>query len=196
MATQINQALNPSQIKDRMQNETAKAFQAFCVFKDLGPDRTYAKVAERLQKSEPLIARWGKRFNWHHRALDFDEFNEGELQRRLLVRRARARERALAAAEMLDEKVSEAIKALKVTRVVKRAGEPDETELLVSVTDITRLFEVSQKIQTSILGDGKEDRVAAIYVNFGSANPKYDFEQPAAMQEARRKAREAQDQLM
>ena len=69
------------------------------------------------------------------------------------------------------------------------------TELQVTAADIARLFEVSQKIQTSILGDGKEDRVAAIYVNFGQRNPKYDFEQPEAMAEARRKAREAQNQL-
>jgi hypothetical protein len=177
-----------------MQNESAKAYAGFCVFKDLGPERTLQKVGEKLQKSYQLMQRWGKRFNWHNRAADFDEHSEGELQRRLLVRRARARERALAAAEMLDEKVSEAIKALEITEVIKVEGQPDKTRLLVSASEIARMFETSQKIQRDILGDGKEDRVAAIYVNFGSANPKYDSEQPWAMQEARRKAAQEQQQ--
>jgi hypothetical protein len=151
-----------------------------------------------VKKSLQLVARWGQRFNWHNRALDFDEYSEGELQRRLLARRVRARERALAAAEMLDEKVSEAIKLLQVGKVVKAAdGKPDQTTLLITPGDIARLFEVSQKIQTAILGDGKEDRVAAIYVNFGQPNPKYAYEQPEAMAEARRrKALEAQSQEM
>jgi hypothetical protein len=199
MATQSIAAVSPSYQASkaswsRLPNESAKAFAGYVAFAALGPDRTYAKVAAKLGKSEQLMARWGKRHNWHNRALDFDEHNEGELQRRLLLRRARARERALAAAEMLDEKVTEAIKALEVTRVVKTEGQPDKIELLVSVTEIANMLKTSRDIQDAILGDGKEDRVAAIYVNFGSANPKYAFEQPAAMQEARRKAAEEQRQ--
>jgi hypothetical protein len=94
---------------------------------------------------------------------------------------------------MLDEKVTAAIKALEITEVVKTEGQPDKIRLLVSVTEIARMFETSQKIQRDILGDGKEDRVAAIYVNFGQPNPKYEYEQPEAMAEARRKAQQERE---
>ena len=182
---------------ERLPNESSRAHAAFIQFKELGFDRTYKEVAQKLKKSVQLIGRWGKKNNWHHRAADFDEYNEGELQRRLLLRRARSRERALAAAEMLDEKVAAAIEAMEITETIKEEGKPDRIRLLVSATEIARMFETSQKIQRDILGDGKEDRVAAIYVNFGQPNPKYDFEQPEAMAEARRrKALEAQNEEM
>ena len=118
MTTQSIAAVSPSYQTSkaswsRLPNESAKAYSAYLAFADLGPYRTYARVAATLGKSEQLMARWGKRFSWHHRALDFDQYSERELQPRFLMRRARARERALAAAEMLDEKVADAIRALQ-----------------------------------------------------------------------------------
>src|SRR3954471_17112963 len=85
----------------RMQNESAKAFQAFCVFRDLGYERTLQKVANELQKSYQLVQRWGKRFNWHHRTADWDQYQDEEMQRELFARRARARKRALDIADVL-----------------------------------------------------------------------------------------------
>jgi hypothetical protein len=180
---------------DRMEGETHRAYSAHIAYRDIGSDRTIQKAADLLQKSGSVLRRWSLRFDWKNRAADFDAYIEGELQRRLLARRAHARERALATAEMLDEKVCEAVRMLKVAKVVKVEGRPDEVTLLITPGELARLFEVSYRVQTAILGDGKEDRAAAIYVNIGTADPKYAFEQPAAMQEARRKARQA-NQLM
>jgi len=199
MATQSLSLVNPSKQNskaswERLPNESSRAYAAFIEFKDLGADRTYKKVAEKLKKSVQLIGRWGQKFNWHHRSLDFDEFNEGQLQRRLLARRARARERALETAEILDEKLAHAVRTLKLVTVVKVEGKPDEEVVAVNVAEIARLWEVSRKIQDTILGDGKEDRVAAIHVHIGTRNPKYAHEQPEAMAEARRKAAQERQQ--
>src|SRR5438552_14601145 len=98
------------------------------------------------------MQRWGKRFNWHNRALDFDQYQDQELRRELFSRRVRARKRALDIAESIDEKVAEAVEALKVTKVVKAEGQPDEVQLSLSPTELARLFEVSQNIQHRILG--------------------------------------------
>jgi hypothetical protein len=172
---------------ERMEGESAKAFAAFCRFRDLGPDRTLRKVAEKLRKSEQLMQRWGKKFNWHGRAVDFDEYSDSELQRKLLAHRIRVRQRALDIADKIDQKLVEAVDALKVTKLVKAEGKPDEMQLQVSPAEIARLFEVSQKVQSTILGDASEDRVAEIHVNFSAYLPEYDYEQPEQVQ-ARRKA--------
>lgn len=174
---------------ERMPNESAKDYAAFIEFENLGPDRTYAKVSERLQKSEPLMAKWGKRFNWHHRAADFDEFNDRKMQRQLFSRRARSRKRALDMAEMLATKIEEAIRELEVVKVIKgENGKPDEKELLVSATDVVQLFCASQDIQHRILGKDEDSEVYEFHVHFDGPDPKYDYEQPEAVLAARRKA--------
>jgi len=40
---------------DRQPGESSEAFAAWVVFRDMGPDRTQARVARELRKSEQLI---------------------------------------------------------------------------------------------------------------------------------------------
>lgn len=204
MATQSLSVVNPSKQGckapwERMPNESAKAYSAFREFKDLGPDRTYGKVAKRLQKSEPLMAKWGKRFNWHNRALDFDQYTDQEMQRQLFSRRARARKRALDIADILDEKIEEAIREMVVVKVIPgKKGEsgqpdtPDERKLMVSPTEVAQLFRVSQEIQHRILGKDEDSEVYEFHVHIAPEDPRYAHEQPEAVQAARKKAREEQ----
>jgi len=176
----------------RLQQESSKALAAFVVFRDLGPARTYEKVSRMLQKSEPLIARWGKRHNWHHRAADWDEFNDQEMQRELRSRRVRARKRALDIADELDQKLADAVHMLKVGKVVKVDGKPDESELTISPTELARLFEVSQNIQHRILGKDEDEEIYEFHLHFNAPDPDYEHEQPEAVLAARKKAREEQ----
>ncbi|MBD2169249.1 hypothetical protein H6G04_33335 [Calothrix membranacea FACHB-236] len=62
--------------------DTNKSYQAFCIYRDLGVDRSLGKTARTLSKSEGLINRWSTAGNWKQRAIDFDIFNE-EIQRDL-----------------------------------------------------------------------------------------------------------------
>ena len=140
------------------------------------------------------MQRWGKRFNWHNRALDFDQYQDQELRRELFSRRVRARKRALDIAESIDEKVAEAVEALKVTKVVKAEGQPDEVQLSLSPTELARLFEVSQNIQHRILGKDEDEEIYEFHLHFNAPDPAYDHEQPEAVLAARKKAREEQQQ--
>ena len=58
---------------DRQQGETAKAYEAFCVYRDLGIGRQYAKTARELGKNESLIRRWARAWNWKERAEVWDK---------------------------------------------------------------------------------------------------------------------------
>lgn len=171
---------------DRMLGETHKAYAAFVIYRDLGPERTYRKVAEALQKSEPLIARWAVRFNWKNRAAEYDDYNDQALQRERLKLRLRFQDKALKIANKLHEKVEHAVDVLELTKIVNVNGNEKE-EVIASPNELVRLLELSQEIQKDILGDASEDRVAAIHVNFNAYLPEFDYEQPENVQ-ARRKA--------
>lgn len=57
---------------DRQQGEGRRAYEAFCIFRDLGEERNKAQVAEKLQKSYTLVHRWARQFDWQRRADAWD----------------------------------------------------------------------------------------------------------------------------
>jgi len=52
---------------EQQPKESAKAFAAFSVYLNLGPERSLAAVAHKLSKSEQLLKRWSRRFDWQGR---------------------------------------------------------------------------------------------------------------------------------
>jgi hypothetical protein len=67
---------------DRQPNETAKAFAAFCIYRDMGVDRSLARTAkdfypalDSTQKRPRNIAQievWSRSWNWVNRCRDYD----------------------------------------------------------------------------------------------------------------------------
>lgn len=49
---------------ERQENESPQAFEAFAEYRNMGNDRSLAKVAERLGKSTPLMERWSRTHRW------------------------------------------------------------------------------------------------------------------------------------
>jgi len=56
----------------RLPHETSKAFQAYTDWINQGYSRTIAQTSRNLKKSYELISRWYKKYNWHERALAYD----------------------------------------------------------------------------------------------------------------------------
>jgi len=52
---------------EQQPRESAKAFAAFSLYLNLGPQRSTAAVAKKLAKSEQLIRRWSAKFAWTDR---------------------------------------------------------------------------------------------------------------------------------
>ncbi len=62
---------------DQLPQETAKAYAAFRVYLELGPERTIAAVSKKCGKSEGFLQRWGRKYDWLGRSKAFDQhFNE------------------------------------------------------------------------------------------------------------------------
>jgi len=76
----------------RVKGESAKAYQAFCVYRDLGPTRSLSKVAHSLTKSRTLLADWSVKWGWVERAAAYD----AEQERLAAAEEARVREAEIA----------------------------------------------------------------------------------------------------
>ena len=61
---------------ERQKFETRKAFDAFCIYRDLGGTRTLAVTAKTLGKSETWIEGWSARWGWVERSHAYDDHQE------------------------------------------------------------------------------------------------------------------------
>jgi len=57
---------------EKRESESAEAFQAFAAYRDMGADRSHAKVAAQLGKAIQLMARWGTAHQWRKRCHAYD----------------------------------------------------------------------------------------------------------------------------
>ena len=70
---------------ERLPGETAKAFQAFTVYRDLGIQRSFESVANQLSKSATLIRRWAAKYNWGERIECWDIDQDYERQKEAIA---------------------------------------------------------------------------------------------------------------
>lgn len=81
------------EVWDRLSGETARAYRAFAVYRDMGVSRSVARVGQELGKSKSLMDRWSGNWHWVHRANEWDAAqdeihrSEQEQERRDMLRR-------------------------------------------------------------------------------------------------------------
>lgn len=97
---------------ERQPGESAKAFEAFELYCQLGEERSVRKVAQRLDKSRTQIGEWSSKWNWVDRARDYDN----ELKRQKLRAEKEAyrkmKQRHIGMAIQLQQKAFDALKKL------------------------------------------------------------------------------------
>ena len=61
---------------DRLPTESPRAYAAYCDYRDMGPQRSLEKVAQKCTKSVSLLRRWSSQLNWVKRASAHDTEEE------------------------------------------------------------------------------------------------------------------------
>lgn len=128
---------------ERQPDETPKPFEAFCIYRDLGVNRSIAQVAAKLSKSEQLMKRWSSANNWVERAAAWDDEQEriervaAEKERIKAIKSMRKRHASIATAMLI--KASQALQELPA----------DE----VKASDISRMVDVASKLERISRGD-------------------------------------------
>ena len=127
---------------EQQPKESAKAFEAFALYRDLGPaERSVREVARRLGKSATLIAKWSSRDEWVERAQAWDAEQDRvrreamqEEAKRMGERHARLARRVLElAAQKIDQLDPSDLPVHQLARLMAEAaklerlalGEPD-----------------------------------------------------------------------
>src|SRR4051794_26353772 len=105
------------QVFEQQPKESAKAFAAFSVYLNMGPERSLAAVGKELGKSEGLIERWSAKFDWPARVQAQAAYLatvEREATEALATERAE--ERLKRQQEQLDEEWRNRNEALELAR--------------------------------------------------------------------------------
>lgn len=129
---------------EKQPNESAPAFEAFRTYRDLGPERSNAKVAQAVGKSKQLMDRWSRTHSWVIRAGAWDS-EQDRLYRLDLNRQRRDMAKRQA-------KIAQGVQGKIVARL--QTINPNE----LSPSDLIRWLEISAKVERTALGE--PDRVA------------------------------------
>jgi hypothetical protein len=59
-------------IWERLDTDTDKSFEAFCIYRDMGVKRSLDKVSRQLSKSLPVFKKWSLVHHWQERVSAYD----------------------------------------------------------------------------------------------------------------------------
>lgn len=128
-----------SELWERQPGETPKAYEAFCVYRDLGASRSMRETAEKLGKSQGLMEGWSVTHEWGKRALAWDSEQDRIARKAQLDEIVKMRKRHARIAEKALDKVSAALEKVQ--------------EENMSNSDIARLMDVASKLERISRGD-------------------------------------------
>ena len=124
---------------ERQDGETARAYEAFTEYRDMGASRSLAKVGQKLGKSKAQMEKWSKKYNWVVRAEEWDI--ESDRQTRLALTKdigaMRKRHTDLASAMLI-----------KAARALQKI--PDDE---IKASDISRMVDTATKLERISRGD-------------------------------------------
>ena len=124
---------------ERQEGETPKAWEAFCVYRDMGIDRSLRKVVQHLNKSLTVIGEWSSKYDWVERVAAWDAEQDRIARQEQLkeIKKMRNRHAGLAKAMIV-----------KAGRALNRI--PDEE---ITMNDVSRMVDVASKLERISRGD-------------------------------------------
>ena len=141
---------------EQQPKESAKAFAAFSLYLNLGPQRSTAEVAKKLAKSEQLVRRWSAKFGWtdrvaaHSAHLAVVEREAVEAVARGKAAEWEKRETQLRETEwtMHERAIAAAKRGLDAYM--------DKTTVYANLADIARMLEIASKLGRLATGLGTD----------------------------------------
>ena len=118
--------------------ESAKAYQAFELYRDAGPGRTVEAVAASCNKSASLLNRWSSVYDWQARVRAFDE-----------AAAAKASDRALEDAAAVRARQAQHARAIQL-RAMQKIASMDPGDM--SMSEATRAWQVGAEAERKALG--------------------------------------------
>lgn len=127
---------------ERLHGESAPAFEAFAKYRDMGADRSLAKVAQELGKSTTLVERWSARDSWVVRVEAWDVEQDRVWRATQIASRRETGRRQLRIANAIQGRLVDALARLDIDTLTAR--------------DIAHWLDVSVKVQRQALGQADQ----------------------------------------
>jgi len=131
---------------ERLVGEGAKRFAAFVRYRDMGPDRSLAKVAQALGKSTTLIERWSAQDSWVQRVGTWDEEQDRIWRAQQQGHRREVGRRQLRIANAMQGQLVNRLADLDVSQLTPR--------------DLGYWLEITTKVQRQALGQADRTEVS------------------------------------
>jgi hypothetical protein len=138
---------------DRLEKESAKAYEAFALYRDLPPsERSLVAVSERLGKQLSMFKRWSAQFQWVKRATAWDTHQDRIRRTRLAAEREKTRER-----QSNNNRIASQALMAPILALAKRAQAKPDTFANVPAAELTKLAALSAKALTAIHRDERSE---------------------------------------
>jgi len=134
-----------AEIWERQKDESSKAYAAFCVYRDLGPERSLDKALSEANKkptNRRHWSRWMEKYRWYERAQAYDDYIERKMRKENEKKILDMSDRHARLAVVLQQKIAQ------------RLQEIDPSEL--SPADIARWLDVATKLERLSRGEPTE----------------------------------------
>lgn len=143
---------------EQQPGESAKAFAAFCVYRDLGPERSLSKVAAQLNKSMKLMGDWSGEHRWVERSEAWDRHLDKAARAAQVKRAQKMAERQAALGERMQEVAARKVQALLDATDHSKVGIDAAQAAMagLSVSDTLRLAAEGAKLERVALGEPGE----------------------------------------
>lgn len=127
---------------ERQDGESTRAYEAFALYRDMGVDRSLRKVAQQLNKSLTIVAKWSTESEWIKRVAAWDAEQDRIARQAQVEEIKKMRKRH---AEVANSMI------IKAARALNRMKEED-----IKPADISRFIEVASKLERLSRGDTSE----------------------------------------
>ena len=126
---------------ERQPNESTKRYSAFCIYRDMGRDRSLAKVSNEINKSKSTI-KWLQRIsaedNWVKRVTAYEDYLEKKKREENEATISEMNKRHIQAALMMQKNIFEKLKTIKSNKV--------------SIIEMTKMLDLAVRIERQARG--------------------------------------------
>ena len=134
-----------AEIWEKQKDESNKAYHTFCIYRDLGPDRSLEKTRQKLGKSAGYtrwMHTWSSKYDWVTRAQAYDDY----------IEKKKREEKEKAILDMAERHAKLAMAFQQ--RVAQRLQGIDPLEL--SPSDMARWLDIATKLERLSRGEPTE----------------------------------------
>lgn len=145
--------LNPEEW-DRQPFERSRAYAAFCVYRDLGAQRSLQAVSEKIGKTRSLLSQWSRKWEWVKRVEAWDNHLDGIA----LKEQEEAAKQAKIEMTRRHLNIAKALQAVSAAGInhLNEVARAKDNKLDLSPMEISKMAELGVKLERLIEGETTE----------------------------------------